>query len=175
VNDDFSTREYRDLRDADETPKDTNPKQWDHSFTPVDYSTTGSGVDTTVGGFDAAQGDSAIAVDGRALVWYADNLARLKTPITTARTRLQGVALAPGRFKASAALLAKLEGDSGVVHTFDEALRLLLPAVTDLESALRELAKQYDTAEELSSEAGRTALGTALDDFDHTSTGKPAS
>lgn len=169
--------EYQDDPKAKDTGDDESSAsggsggkdKWDGQYSAPTYGARPSGIATDAPGFNESSGDSGIAVDSRALQWYADRIQDLQGPVQEGRARLDAIHLAPGRFKNSVVLRAKLSGDSGVIATYSQSLQNLLPALADLADALRELARNYDTSEELSSEAAGTALGTALDSFDATS------
>lgn len=119
--------------------------------------------------FSSSGGDQSISVDSRALRHFAGLLRDLVEPVRQAQAKLEAVKVAPGRFKAAGAIKGKVDGGDaavgGVATQYGEELRKMQPALTDLADAIEELAKNYDTSEELNSQSAYTALNGALQDF----------
>ena len=118
--------------------------------------------------FNASSGDQAISVDSRALKYYAGLLRDLVEPVRQAQLKLESVKVAPGRFKAAASIKGKVDGGDavgGVATQYAQELYKMQPALSDLADAMEELARNYDTSEELNSESAFNALNGALTDF----------
>ncbi|SDT74626.1 hypothetical protein [Actinoplanes derwentensis] len=159
---------WRDIYDKDKEP---DAKSWDGQPTPGSYVAPKPATDTSVPTFSAASGDASISVDSRALIWFAEQVNSLVSQVDEVRQELDKVKVAPGRFRASQELKLKIESEHGSILSYVDAFRNMSPALTELVAALKQLAKDYSTAEQLNSEAGVKALGAALSDFDETAAG----
>jgi|GEM_PF-4895083 len=148
--------QYRGIR-----PK-AAPDRWDGVAAPATYPPTLADPNFEVPPvFGGGSGSGAVRVDTHALIYFADMLDKLLEPIGKAVGELKRVNVRPGNFAAADRIVERVSGPAGLKKTYSDNLIRLRDGLMLLGKRLRELAKKYDTIEELNG-AGATEVAALI-------------